>query len=101
VFVSIKGSPYARFRRSLQGGQLAVVLMEARELPRLELDDALEVLVLMARAGHPAFDRAAARWVGRLIAEQPLSLSDARYALALVERLPACAEALRRLALRR
>ena len=28
-------------------------------------------------------------------------LADARYALALVERLPACAEALRRLALRR
>ena len=99
--MSIKGSPYARFRRSLQGGQLAVVLTEARELPRIELDDALEVLVLMARAEHPAFDRAAARWVGRLIAEQPLSLRDARYALALVERLPACAEALRRLASRR
>lgn len=99
--MSIKGSPYARFRRSLQGGQLAVVLAEARELPRIELDDALEVLVLMARAEHPAFDRAAARWVGRLIAEQPLGLRDARYALALVERLPACAEALRRLASRR
>ncbi|MGZ6643528.1 MAG: hypothetical protein ACXVFT_17105 [Solirubrobacteraceae bacterium] len=101
AFVSIKGSPYARFRRSLQGGQLATVLTEARELPPLELDDALEVLVLMARAGHPSFDRAAARWVGRLIAEQPLSLADARYALALVERLPACAEALRRLTGRR
>ncbi|MGZ4268924.1 MAG: hypothetical protein ACXVSX_06905 [Solirubrobacteraceae bacterium] len=99
--MSIKGSPYARFRRSLQGGQLATVLTEARELPPLELDDALEVLVLMARAGHPSFDRAAARWVGRLIAEQPLSLADARYALALVERLPACAEALRRLTGRR
>lgn len=99
--MSIKGSPYARFRRSLQGGHLATVLSEARELPRMELDDALEVLVLMARAGHPAFDRAAARWVGRLVAEQPLTLADARYALALVERLPACAEPLRRLTARR
>jgi hypothetical protein len=67
----------------------------------MQLDDALEVLILMALERHPSFDRAAARWVGRLLAERPLGLADARYAIALVERLPACAEALRRLAARR
>ncbi len=101
MFVSIKGSPYARFRRALQTRSLVLVLSEARELPRIQLDDALEILVLMAQEHHPGFDRAAARWVGRLLAEQKIGLTDARYALALVERLPACSEALRRLATRR
>jgi hypothetical protein len=99
--VSIKGSPYARFRRSLETGRLPVVLNAAAELPHLELDDALEVLVLMARDGDPRFDRAATRWVGRLLAERPLGLADARFALALVERLPAGRETLQRFARRR
>jgi hypothetical protein len=96
--VSIKGSPYARFRRSLETRKLPIVLAAAAELPRLEVDDALEVLVLMAREHHPALERAAVRWVGRLLAERPLNLADARFALALVERLPEGVEALRRLA---
>jgi hypothetical protein len=99
--VSIKGSPHARFRRSLETGRLSIVLMAAAEMPRLELDDALEVLVLMARDGDPRFDRAAARWVGRLLAERPLRLADARFALVLVERLPAGRETLQRFARRR
>jgi hypothetical protein len=65
------------------------------------LDDALEILILMAAEKDPRFDRAAARWVGRLLAETPLGLADARWALALVERLPAASESLRRLARRR
>jgi hypothetical protein len=64
----------------------------------MQLDDALEVLVLMAQERDPRFDRAATRWVGRLLAEQPLGLADARYALALGERLPQCRESLHRLA---
>lgn len=101
VFVSIKGSPHARFRRSLQTGRLHVVLAAAAELQHLELDDALEVLVLMARERHPRFDRAATRWVGRLLAERPLGLADARFALILVERLPAGRDTLQRFARRR
>ena len=91
AFVSIKGSPHARFRRSLETGRLSVVLLAAAELQHVELDDALEVLVLMAREGHPRFDRA----------ERPLGLADARFALILVERLPAGHETLQRFARRR
>jgi hypothetical protein len=101
AFVSIKGSPHARFRRSLETGRLSVVLLAAAELQHLELDDALEVLVLMARERHPRFDRAATRWIGRLLAERPLGLADARFALVLVERLPAGHETLQRFARRR
>jgi hypothetical protein len=85
VFVSIKGSPYANFRRSLETRRLSVVLSAAAELQTVQLDDALEILILMAAENDPRFDRAAARWVGRLLAETPIGLADGRYAIALVE----------------
>jgi hypothetical protein len=99
--VSIKGSPYEWFRRSLGTGSLPAVLAAAAELPQVGLDDALSVLVLMAREQHPAFERAAAKWVGRLLVERPLGLADARWAIALVERLPQGDAALQRLVRRR
>ena len=99
--MSIKGSPYARFQRSVETRKLPVVLAAAAELQSIQLDDALEILILLAQEQDPRFDRAATRWVGRLLAENPLGLAEARFALALVERLPACAETLRRLARRR
>jgi hypothetical protein len=99
--VSIKGSPYARCQRALQTRNLSVVLATAAELQSIQLDDALEILILMAAENDPRFDRAAARWVGRLLSETPIGLADGRYAIALVERLPQCSETLRRLARRR
>ena len=63
-------------------------LTAAAELEQVQLDDALEILILMAAENDPRFDRAAARWVGRLVAETPIGLADGRYAIALVERLP-------------
>jgi hypothetical protein len=101
AFVSIKGSPYARFQRSLQTRNLSVVLTAAAELQSIQLDDALEILLLMAAENDPRFDRAAARWVGRLLAETPIGLADGRCVLALVERLPQGAETIRRFARRR
>jgi hypothetical protein len=99
--VSIKGSPYARFQRALQTRKLSIVLAAASELEAIQLDDALEILILMAAENDPRFDRAAARWVGRLLSETPIGLADGRYAIALVERLPQCSETLWRLARRR
>jgi hypothetical protein len=100
VFVSIKGSPYSYFRGALTRGRLEPVLLAAKELPQLSLEDALEILVLMAREHDHRFDRAAAKWIGRLLAENPIGLRDARFALALIERLPAGAETLRTMARR-
>jgi hypothetical protein len=78
VFVSIKAHPYARFRRAVEMGRLSVVLVEAAELDWIDVEDALAILVLMARENDPRFDRAAARWVGRLLAERPLGLAYGR-----------------------
>src|SRR4051794_16949640 len=96
-FVSRHATAYAEFRRALERQDLPEVMTAAAELPQLRLDDALDVLILMARAGDRRFDRAATRWVGRLLVENAIGLRDARYALTLVERLPGCREALRRL----
>jgi hypothetical protein len=98
VFVTSDGHPYARFRRALLTRNLAIIQTAAAELPQLGLDDALEVLWLMAHKRDPRFERAAVRWAGRLLLETPTSLRDARFALVLVERLPDGKEALARLA---
>jgi hypothetical protein len=100
--VSIKGSPYANFQRSLETRQLSIVLAAAAELQSIQLDDALEILILMAQARDPRFDRAAARWIGRLLVETPpMTLKEARWVVAMVEQLPGCRESLHRLAQRR
>lgn len=96
-----QGTAYARFQRALQTGNLNLVEAAAAELPRIGLDDALVILALLADTGDPRFDRAAARWIGRLLVETPAGLRDARYALALVEQLPLCRDALHGLARQR
>jgi hypothetical protein len=102
AFVSVKGSPYANFQRSLQTRKLSLVLPAAAELPWINLADSLEILSLMAQEGDPRFERASARWIGRLLTETPpLTLKEARWVLAMVEQLPRCRESLHRLARRR
>jgi hypothetical protein len=77
--VSIKGSPYACFRRTLETRKLSIVLPAAAELPWINLSDSLEILTLTAQEGDDRFHRAAARWVGRLLVETPpLTLQEAR-----------------------
>lgn len=101
MFVTSQGHAYARFRRALTTSNLSVVEAAAAELPSVRLEDALAILALLAERGDPRFERAATRWVGRLLTETPADLGDARFALALVERLPDCRDALQELARRR
>lgn len=100
--MSIKGSSYARFKRALETRKLGIVLPAAAELDWISLPDSLEILALLAQEGDPRFEKAAARWVGRLLTEAPpMTLSEARWAIAMVEQLPRCRDALRRIADRR
>jgi hypothetical protein len=46
---------------------------------QVQLDDALAILLLLAAENDPRFDRTAARWVGRLLAETPLCRSVTRW----------------------
>ena len=98
MFVTSQGSAYSRFQRALSTGNLQLIEAAAAELPRVSLEDALAILIVLAQREDPQFERASARWVGRLLSETPAGLSDARFALALVERLPSCRDALSGLA---
>jgi hypothetical protein len=99
--MSSQGRASARFQRALTTSNLQLVEAAAAELPSIRLEDALAIVVLLAEARDPRFERAAARWVGRLLTETPAHLRDARFALALVEHLPDCRDALHGLARRR
>jgi hypothetical protein len=86
----------------LETQRLADVLPVAAEIPWLNLNDSLEILTLMAQEADPRFDRAAARWIGRLLVETPpMTLKEARWVVAMVEQLPRCRESLHRFARRR
>ena len=86
--MSIKGRPGTWLTAALERGDLATAISEASELPRLNLSDALAIVLLMADERHPSFSRAGAKWVARLGVEHQLGLEDLRYALEAVTALP-------------
>src|SRR5437870_814074 len=91
------GSPYARFKRALATGNLAVVRAAAAELPAVDLADALAICLLMSARDDEHFERAAVRWLARLALERPtVGLGDLRDALVAFEAMPYNAAAARR-----
>lgn len=84
-----QGSAHGRFTRAIQQGNLWGAEMAARELRGLALDDALDLVALIARSRPDRLERAAIRWHGRLEVEaQSLTLPEAQFALAALARLP-------------
>ncbi len=69
MFVTSDGSPYARFRRALGTGNQLLVLAAARELPRVGLDDALRICLVLRDGDPERYDRACVRWLGRFALE--------------------------------
>jgi hypothetical protein len=65
-----QGHPYARFRRALSTGNRRIAEAAARDLQTISLADALE-LCLLYRLEPERYERAAARWINRLLAERP------------------------------
>ena len=94
--MSVKGSSYAHFRRALTAGHLHLVRQAAAELPRVPLEDALSVVLLIARREPERLERAAVRWLARLALDRRLDVEDLRAGLAaceLLRRHPAQGEA--------
>jgi hypothetical protein len=89
MFVTSDGSPYARFRRALDTGNEALVTAAALELPRVALDDALRICLVL-RGGDPSrYDRAAVRWLGRFALEaRNVTIDDLRLAADALDALP-------------
>ena len=84
-----EGNPYARFRRALATGNEAVVVAAALELPRIALDDALQICLVL-RGGDPdRYERAAVRWLGRFALEaRRATIDDLRSAADALDALP-------------
>src|SRR3954469_11045470 len=82
VFVTSQGHPYTRFRRALATGNSRIAEAAARDLEHVALADAL-ALCLLYRDDPERYERAAARWIARLIAERPkIQLSEIELAAA-------------------
>ena len=89
VRMTSDGSPYARFQRALRIGRLSLVRAAAAELPRVELDDALSICLLISEQDAERFKRAAVRWLARLSLEVPtVRIEDLRAGLIAFEALP-------------
>lgn len=69
MFVGNAGSSYASFRRALDAGQLNKSLEFASELQTVKLDDALDLVELLADRGDERFEAAARRWLERFAVE--------------------------------
>jgi hypothetical protein len=87
--VSAKGSPHGRFRRAVDRGNLLDAEACARELGHLELADALDLLLLIAKKEPARFPRAAVRWHARFVLEtRGMRIEDSLMLLGAVAGLP-------------
>jgi hypothetical protein len=83
------GNPYARFRRALETGNAALVTAAALELPRIALDDALRICLVLRSEDAARYERAAVRWLGRFALEaRNVTIRDLRAAAEALDALP-------------
>jgi hypothetical protein len=89
VRLTSDGSAYARLRRAIQTGNLAIITATAAELRHIGLRDALGILLVIEAEDEDRFDAAAVRWAGRLALETPgLELVELSGALESLHALP-------------
>ena len=65
-----QGHPRTVFRRALERGNYLVAVTTAREVGRVDLREALELLNLITLNETRLYDRAAKRWLSRLLEER-------------------------------
>ena len=86
--MSIKGGSYQRFRRAIEIGNPTLIRAAAAELPRVGLEDALAICLVLLDAEPQKFPAAAARWHARLCMERRLAIEEADLALGALRALP-------------
>ena len=78
--MSIKGRNYTWFRKALEQGDLAT-RSTLSSLPPLTLEDALSVALLICGSEPENAERAAVRWLRKLLDRPGVRLADVRQAL--------------------
>ena len=76
MFVTAEPHADVRFRRAIERRALWMAEDAARELPKLSLQDALQLVHLYAERRSPKFEPAARRWLVRYLTEGTPSLID-------------------------
>ena len=99
VRMSKQGTPYGRFLRALDSGNEVLILSAARELPRVALNDALRICLVLRDGDPDRYERAAVRWLGRFALEaRDVTVNAIRGAAEALDDLPdQPAEAMERL----
>jgi hypothetical protein len=69
MFVTSQGSAYSHFKRALERRNFLLAWTLAAELPKVQLADALSLLLLALDQQPWRFETAAPRWHARLCAE--------------------------------
>ena len=83
-----QGSPITRLRRALAGGDLLAARTAAAEVPHVDLDEAADLIMLIARDDPTKLDAAAVRFLGRACLERSfITLVDAQLLLACLGQL--------------
>jgi hypothetical protein len=81
--VTSQGRPYKFFQKALRSGNVLAAVAAAKDLPQVSLGDALELTILIARKDPRRHPRTAARWLLRLLEEDPaLTIEEAALAAA-------------------
>ena len=84
-----QGSAYGRFRRALQSGNELLILTAAKDLPRIALDDALRICLVLRDSDPDRYERAAVRWLGRFALEaRDVTIDAVRSAAEALDDLP-------------
>ena len=76
MFVTAQLHAHVRFRRAIERRALWLAEDAARELPKLPLEDALQLVRLYGERGSPKYERAAMRWLERYLAERSPTLKN-------------------------
>ena len=90
MFVTVDGQPSVIFQRALKARSLMIAEAVACEIAAtrpLTLDEALGLVALYASEGDDKADRAALRWLRRLLDERTVTLSETRRAVEWLELL--------------
>ena len=82
-----QGSPATRFRRAIERRSLINAELAAREMGRLSLEQALQLVALYCEQADPRAERAMVRWLGRLFLEKPMAFALAARCVELVGEL--------------
>jgi hypothetical protein len=76
IAMTSQGTAHGRFQRAIRRRHLTAAEMAARELRGLNLAEAPDLTLLIRETDRWRYERAAVRWLERVIEERPLPLTE-------------------------